>query len=539
MARSKSLVPAVNGRAVTADHERPARSGGYLRDTRTGIIATRPAYLRESRDDIRVAWRRAAALSLDLIHNSGRLKGAVDQVLADTVGVELILNPQPDLSGLGFSDQEATEWIRLVKKEWKFWAWNPRECDLRGKFTFPQLVDIALRWDIAYGEVTGAFEYMRRAERKRYGIKTGTKLCLIPPTRLVQETNEFSGLVQGVFHDANGRPTHYRFNERLDGVWRTRDYASRDGAGRPQVLHVFDPVDATDVRGISKLVAGLRRHIQHETLQDSTLQQAILQTVLAVVLTSPEPSSQAFEALEQLKDMNTGESTELFNDFLGYFGGALDRAKDGKISFSGDPQVSHLAPGESLELKSVSAPGPNYQPFEASLSRDTARAIGITYGGLTMDHTDATYSSVRMENSSIWPVVMRRRERCAAPICQAGYENWLDEAIGEGRIPFKAGYEAFAANRDRVCWAQWQGPAKPSADDFKSARASSERLENGTSSIEIETADLGHDADEVFEQRERMHKRYTEAGMRSPYEPIAGLDRSDPSPPKQPQKEGS
>ena len=59
------------------------------------------------------------------------------------------------------------------------------------------------------------------------------------------------------------------------------------------------------------------------------------------------------------------------------------------------------------------------------------------------------------------------------------------EEIGEGRIPFKGGYEAFEANRDRVSWAQWQGPAKPSADDLKSAKASSERLENGTSSIEV------------------------------------------------------
>ena len=246
------------------------------------------------------------------------------------------------------------------------------------------------------------------------------------------------------------------------------------------------------------------------------------------MLTSPNPSTEAFEALEQLKEMGRGaDSSKLLEEFIGYFGAALDRASEGKIHVSGDPQVSHLAPGENLDLKSVATPGSTYQPFSASLSRDMARAFGVTYGGLTMDHTDATYSSVRMETASIWPVVMRRRERCAAPVCQAVYENWLDEEIGEGRIPFKGGYEALEANRDRVSWAQWQGPAKPSADDLKSAKASSERLENGTSSIEVESGELGVDPDEIFEQRLRRHRRYVEAGMRSPYEPRPGRDRSE------------
>ena len=136
-----------------------------------------------------------------------------------------------------------------------------------------------------------------------------------------------------------------------------------------------------------------------------------------------------------------------------------------------------------------------------------------------MDYTDATYASVRMETSSLWPVVTRRRERVAAPMCQMAYENWLDEEIGEGRIAFKGGYRAFRANRSRVCLAGWQGPPKPTADDHKSARASTERLRNGTSSVAIETGDLGVDADALFEERQREHQRYVDAGMQSPYAP--------------------
>ncbi|RUV98304.1 phage portal protein [Mesorhizobium sp. M5C.F.Ca.IN.020.14.1.1] len=493
--------------------QRPPMTASYLRDSRSGIINTRAAYLRESRDDIRQAWRRSAGIAVDLIQNSGRLRGAADQVIADTVGVELVLSPRPNLARLGWSETEVADWIKLVKEEWKRWSWNPRECDLRGKFTIPQLVDIALRWDMAYGEATGVMSYMSAATRRQYGIRSGTKLCMVPPHRLVQDTSEFEGLYQGIFHDANGRPTHYRFEERNAGILQKRDYPAIDAEGRPVVIHAFDPMDATDVRGISRMAPAFRQHIQHEVLVDTTIQTQILQTIFAATLTSASPSKEAFEALEALPD----DQSELRDEFLAYFGGALERARDGDITVSGDPRISHLAPGEEFMLHGAKTPGPQFLPVWQALSRDMARAIGITYGGLTMDHSNATYSSTRMENASIWPVVVRRRERIAGPICQSTYENWLDESVGEGRIPFKGGYTAFAANRDLACWALWQGPAKPSADDGKSAKASTERIQNGTSTLAAECGELGYDHDEVFEERKREHQRYVDAGMPSPF----------------------
>jgi lambda family phage portal protein len=488
----------------------------------------RPAALRESRDEIRAVWRRSAGLALDLIQNSGRLRGAADQVIADTVGVELVLNPQPDLSRLGYDAVETADFVRQVKSWWKRWAWSPRECDLRGKFTVPQLVDVSLRWDMAFGEATGVIEYMSRSRRRQRGCISGTKVCMIPPSRLVQDSNPAEGMYQGVIHDADGCPVAYRFRENMDGVFGTKDYSAFDASGRLLTMHVFDPVDATDVRGISRIAPAFRQHIQHEVLVDATVQTAILQTVFAATLISDRPSAEAFEAIEALAE----KGDDVQKDFLDYFRATLDRAAEGKISIGGDPQVSHLAPGEKLEIVSTKTPGPHFLPLWQALSRDMARAMGTTYGALTMDHSDATYSSVRMENSSIWPVVVRRRERIAAPIYQAIYESALDEAVGEGRIPFKGGYEAFRANRDRVLWALWQGPAKPSADDGKSAKASTERLQNGTSTLAVECAELGLDPDEVFEQRQREHDRYVKAGLPSPFlrkEATAGRDE-EPEP---------
>lgn len=531
-------IPLVGHRASRSGAS-PARvRAQYLRDSQSGVIKTRMAPLRESRDDIRRAWEKAAGLAVDLIQNSGRLKGAVDQVIADTVGSGLLLNPTPDLSNLGYDTEETRAFVKMVKTRWKAYARNAAECDLRGKLTVAQKADVGLRWYIAFGEVLATNHYMGPAERAKYGIKTGTKSCLIPPSRLVQDTNDSESLFQGVYHDANGRPEAYLFSERSSGILIKKKLAARDLKGRRQVLHLFEPNSADDVRGISVLAAAFRKHIQHEMLDDATLQTAILQTIFAATITSDKPTLDAFEALEAMKSLNPEGGQQFADGYGAYLEASLERAANSTINIGADPQISHLAPGEELNITSAGTPGGQYLPFSKSLSRDMARAIGMSYGGLTMDHTDATYSSVRMENASIWPVVVRRRSNIAAPVYQNDYEQWLDEQIGTGQIPLKGGYPAFLANRSNICSANWQGPAKPSADDLKSAKGSTERIQNGTSSIAVESADLGVDSDEIFEQRHEEHQRYLDAGMQSPYspktKPVSGVvAKGDPEDEKQ------
>lgn len=495
-----------------------------LRDSPSGVLAARLTPVPESRDEIRRSWRRAAALAMDFIHNSGRLKGAVDQVIADTVGSELILKPTPDYVKLGWSKEYAVEWAKLVKTDWKKYAWNPRECDHRGKFTVPQLVAISLRWHIAFGETTGILTHFDAGQRARYGIRTGSKVLLVPPPRMVQDTNDALRLFQGVYHDENGRAEAYLFEEKEKGFPKKVRYPAYDASGRPVVMHIFDPLDAGDVRGISQLTPILKQHAQTEVAREATLQTLIVQTFFAAVLTSKLPAAEAIESLQELAKGGGGAGQAIYDNVLGYLGSTLDRAAEGGVSLTGGSRIPVLGPDEDLQFRQAQSPGDNYLPLTQSLDRDMARAIGVTYGAYTMDHSDATYSSVRMDNATIWPVVIRRREHQAAPEYQMIYEQWLDEMVETGRLPFRGGLTNYRTNREAANWAQWQGPEKPTADDLKSEKAASERIANGTSSIPREAELKGVDADELFDERSADHKRYVEAGMRSPY------DRDAPAP---------
>ena len=488
----------------------------WLRDMPGGALTMRTASLVESREETRRSWMRIAALAVDFIQNSGRLKGAVDQIIADTVGSELKLRAKPDLSALGYDAAETAAFARMVEGRWRRYAWNQAECDYRGKFPLPQQLDIALRHHVAYGEAVALIEFMSPRERARYGITSGSKLLLVTPTRLVMDTSEVEGLYSGVRHDENGRPIAYRMRHREAGLSVTRDHATRDRMGRQLLVHAFDPWDGADDRGVSPIAAAMRTHAHAEKLHDATLATTILQTVLAAALTSPEPSADAFQAIDALEADN-----DLKDAFLGYYEQALDKAAESTVSLDGS-RVNHLAPGEKLELLTAATPGSNYLPFSADLRREMARALGVTAESFSLDWNQATYSSTRMATSSLWPIVTRRRERIAAPIAQALYESWLDEEIGEGRIPFKGGHAAFLAHRDAVCWTEWQGPAKPTADDAKSAKAASERLQNGTSTLEYECAELGLDSNDVIAKRAEEAAILTARGLPSPFLRVQG-----------------
>lgn len=525
--------PVVRVKAGSAHVARPRASGDrpepklattYMRDTQSGIMAKRPASLREHRDEVRRIWTRAAGLAMDLLQNSGKLRGAADQIIADTVGVELQLSPKPDLSRFDYTPEEATAWVRQLKADWKVYSWNPLECDFRAKWTIPQMTDIGVRHWLAFGESVGMCTYLPISQRLP-GTVMGTKTLLLSPHQLVQDTSEVEGMFQGVIHDAYGRPVAYRFEQKRDGLNYKADYPARDGDGRQMVFHAFDPFSSDDVRGISVLTPVFRKWLMGENVDDATAELAFLQTIYSATLTSDRPSAEAFEAFEAMTSTSAA-GKDLASDLVNYYKAQFDRAAESEIRLGVGAGISQLAPGEDLSFKNVTTPGPNHKEFIGSINREAARALGISYGGYTLDYTDATYSSTQMENAALWPIARRRTDRIASPHVLVPYASWLDERIETGMTPFKGGVEAYRANREAILWALCVGPSKPTADDLKKAKGQSERILNGVGTLEQEISEDGGDPEEVFENRLYWHKRYLDAGMRSPFE--RGLP-SDPS----------
>lgn len=511
----------------------PSPQARYMAHDATGILSMRRATTRDVKLDVRESANRAFALAFDFLQNSGWISGAADQIIADMIGAELKLNCRPDLTDLGFNEADRAAWCRQVEREWRRWSWDPWECDLEGKATIAEMLDGAARYYLAGGEAVAVLDFLPLGDRRRYGIQTGTKVRLVSPHRLTRYTSAVEGWEQGIYHDELGRPAFYRFRRSDSGMERDVDIPARDGR-LLKVVHVMDRgVTPNSPRGISPMAPAFRVIAQSDQLADATLTTALLQTAFAATIQSPEPSDTAFQALEQLttlEDANLFDGAgELAADLFSVWQQRIDALKSKRLSIGGDAsQVNHLGPGEELKLHASQTPGPQYLPFQQNLLREMARCLGVTFENLTMDHSNASYSSTRMGVASVWPTITRRRERIAAPMAQAIYEAWLDEKIGTGAIRFPGGYQAFAVNREKVVDAEWRGPARPSADPYKDALADKVRLEMGATSLQRICAEQGEDWEENLDQVEREAERLRAARIVPPFGRMNGGDGAGP-----------
>lgn len=456
----------------------------------------RPA-LREIQDDVTSAWDAAAARTTDLLHNSGWISGMFDQAVANTVGSGLRLRAMPENELFGMSEADAQTWRKLVEQRFGLWENNPIECDIEGRRTFGQMQDAQFRMWLCTGENLSELPY-----RRRFGSIIGTKVRIIPPSKIANKTEPFRRMKAGVIMDADDFPIGYlaKRSDPLIGEYEV-EVPARDRYGRPRVVHVFVGLPG-QYRGITPLVPALKVAKQFDQLADATLMSSLIQAVFAAVITSDSPTEDIIGGL-----MSASEQARLagqgISPFEAWFEAQAGWYDNNSIDVGIGGRLAHLFPGQELEFKSPSHPASAYKEFSMHLLRELARCLGLSYESATGDYSGASYSSVRMSVNEIFPITMARRKFVVAPFCQAAYEAWLEEQIQLGLIPFPGGYENFLRNRAAACRAEWRGAPKPQADDLKTAKSHETYRNMGVITDEAIANDLGLDIEDVYAQRAR------------------------------------
>lgn len=498
----------VRGAYVDGELVRPSRpSSAYMRAGQSPFFFNWNPALRDQRDEVRQSYIAAAARTIDAIHNSGWLAGAVDQSIASTIGGSgLRLSAAPDRQALGITQGEAEKLAETIERRFIAYAESAIDCDAAGKQTLSQMSDSVLRANYSHGEALALFPYIKRP----FG-REGTKVQLLPPHRMSQNSSSLARKYQGVSVDRYGLPISYEISLR-DELLRAGNFGgyvevrARDAAGRPQVAHIFEGREG-QMRGITPLAPALLIVRQYDQLSNGTLQAALLQTIFAATVTSEAPTDEILRALQSPDEQGPDGSID---DYVGARGAWYENTK---IDLGGMGRIAHLFPGDSLEFKGSQHPNGNYEQFAKFLLREVARCLGMTFETLTGDYSGATYSSVRMATSEIWPIILRRRQNISARFMQMVYEAWLEEEIERGVIKFPGGFYGFLANRTAAVQANWRGPAKPQADDLKTAKAHEVYVNLKIMSRGRVADDLGYDWGDEVEEIAREESRADELGV--------------------------
>src|SRR6202011_4412219 len=208
------------------------------------------------------------------------------------------------------------------------------------------------------------------------------------------------------------------------------------------------------------LVAAMSPSHSKATLREFTLGGAYVQQMMAATIESDLPTRQAlgqFQVNGSLQGYSDGgASPEAWLKARGeFYGEAKVQLQPGVIS--------HLAQGDKLKLHRSETPNATYDPFDKSMSRETAKAAGSSAEDLSGDYSQTSFSASRLAMELPSRINDRRRMAIVRPFYQTVFACWLEEQMETGAIKLPDGAPDFWEAKDAYSNAIWRRKGKPTS----------------------------------------------------------------------------
>jgi lambda family phage portal protein len=497
----------------------PKAAGGGLegaeRTTRETFRWT-PAIISPDRQ-INPNKEMADARVRDSMQNDGFVMGAVNTHRDSIVGGQFRLNARPNADVLGADEGWVDEFQKTVESRFNLLADSEENWfDASRKSTLTGLIRMGVIGDLMCGEILGTVEWIRESSRP---FKTAIQL--ISPSRLSNPDNVADdrflrrGIRVNIYGEALGyhirasHPTDF-YNDMETHRWIY--VPARKPWGRRQVIHIIQPMQPDQTRGISDMVTVLKNHRMTKQFREVTLQNAVINASYAAAVESELPREMVFGA------MGAGQSG--FAEMLGQYMTALDAYQAGSDNIAIDgAKIPHFFPGTKLNLKPMGTPGGIGTDFEESLLRHTAAGLGLSYEQFAHDYTKTNYSSARASMGETHKHMQARKRATADRLASNIYALWFEEEINAGNVPLPSGKKADIfydpVMREALLKCAWIGAARGQIDEKKETDSAVARIQNNLSTLEIECARLGEDYRDILRQRMREEKMKTTYNLSS------------------------
>lgn len=391
-----------------------------------------------------------------LVRNNGYAANAIESWAGNVVGDGI----KPS-SLIADADLKAR-----VQRLWLDWT---DDSDAEGFTDFYGQQRRAAREVFIAGEVFFRF----RPRRPEDGLMVPLQLQMIPSEMLPLTRNEplpgGNVIRQGIEFDRIGRRVAYHFLRRHPG-----DITDPGLVGETvrvpasEIIHVIDPVDAGQLRGISRFAPGIVKLFLLDQYDDAELDRKKVAAMHALFITTPAPAepfdiAESDEGGERTMDLQPG-------------------------------QIVMLEPGEEVQTSAPADVGQTYEPFQYRTLLQVSAALGIPYAYLSNDMLKANYSNSRL-------ALLEFRRRIEAyqhsvmvwQICRRVWARWLDTAVMAGAIALPD----YEQQRRVYLGCSWLPPKWDWVDPLKDARAEIEQIEAGLKSRTQALAERGYDADQV------------------------------------------
>ena len=369
--------------------------------------------------------------SRQLCRDSSYARQAMRAIASNVVGRGIRMQGRVTmLRGLGRLNEAVN---RVMEDGWQTWSRADR-CHVAGKLSLPEILRLAVRSVAESGEV---FVRIVPEAFGRSRVPLGLELieadyCDEGKTSGPDASGDEWRM--GIKLNRWGRPIAYEFRTRHPGdISGSVGYAVTE-VPADQIIHLFVSERPGQTRGTPWMASAIKRLHHLAGYEEAEVVRARATSSLMGFIQSPEGELQGDEVYD---------ADRVSNFEPGVF--------------------KYLAPGESVNVPQLNAPGDQFEPFLRAMLRAVSASIGCSYESISRDFSQTNYSSSRLsllEEREEWRSL---QDWVIEHLLQPVFERWLAAAVGAGDLNLP-GYDVAPERFEAVRWFPrgwaWVDPTK-------------------------------------------------------------------------------
>lgn len=397
-------------------------------------------------------------------------------------------------NGIGTGIQAKGQWgdreyRKREKRVWKRWC---KVCDADGVLNLDGLQ--ALMWR-EYDEAGEVFVRLRQ-RRAEDGLPVPLQLQLIEaeqcPAHYYATASNGNAIRAGIEFDAIGRRVAYWMFGRHPGDFHAgADFAADQLRRVPaeEVLHIFEPIRAGQIRGIPRATSALIRMFNLDALDDAVMERQRVANLFTVFFEEG--------AEEEVEDPNEPGGQRVYDDMPGRPG---EPGADGDgVPLAGlEPGTgAQLPPGLKANFSTPPSAGGDYPDYYRHGLLAIAARRGVPYEVLTGDLRNVSDRALRLILNEFRRFIEMVQWLVIIPMAlQPIREAYLDRAVLAGALDIP-GYDEL---REDVSETLWVPQGWPYSHPVQDVDATVKSVRGGLTSRSAAILTTGEDPEEVADQ---------------------------------------
>ncbi|WP_083747305.1 phage portal protein [Teichococcus deserti] len=344
---------------------------------------------------------------------------------------------------------------KALRQAWNDWT---DEADAEGLTDFYGLQRRAAREMFIAGEVFFRIRYRRPED----GLSVPMQLQMLPAEMLDANDNRVlaGGNVvrQGIeFDRIGGRVAYYFWRQHpADSTELRAEQGQKIRVPANEVLHILDPVEAGQIRGLSRFSNVTAKLFTLDQYDDAELERKKTAALHAGFITQAESDG---------SELPVAGVDPSFGSLAGPYG------DDVAVASLEPGAMSVLRPGESVVFSAPADVGGNFEAFQYRTLLAIASGLGVPYFALTGDTNKANYSSLRAAlvdakgrvEAYQWSVMI-------FGMCMPVVQAWLTQALLTDAVR-GVSLTTYTRSRAKFRRVRWMPPPWAWADPLKELQA--------------------------------------------------------------------